>query len=259
MAKFPILSKADRKKLTPGREPYWSRINTGEYIGYRKLINGEGTWITRWRDDEGKQLYQSLGGFEKYDQATKEADIWFDTNSKGINPRPVAVLEVCRDYIEHLRVFKGRSSAQDAEGRFDRLVFNVKFKDIQLNKLKATDVMHWLNDQVKGIDEDDLEDLRKAEDTANSNLTSLKDALNFAYKNQLMASDAGWKPVTRFPKVEKRREYFLTIEERRRLLNACKHDLKQLITALLLTAARPGEIINFRFFYSLDGPSACAC
>ena len=60
-------SKTKRDKLAPRREPYWSPLQKGAAVGFRKLETGDGTWIARWRDDEGKQKYRALGNLEKFD------------------------------------------------------------------------------------------------------------------------------------------------------------------------------------------------
>jgi integrase len=67
--------------------------------------------------------------------------------------------------------------------------------------------------------------------------------LNQALHNRLVATDAGWKTVRAFPKVSSRRkEAFLSLEQRKQLLNACDEDLRLLVKGLLLTGARPGEL-----------------
>ncbi len=58
--KEQIQSKTARDKLEPRREPYFDRIRTGLYVGYRKLPQGEGSWIARRRNDDGKQEYHKL-------------------------------------------------------------------------------------------------------------------------------------------------------------------------------------------------------
>ena len=61
----------------------------------------------------------------------------------------------------------------------------------------------------------------------------------------MVATDAGWKTVTPYPKAgDKRRSRFLDLTDRTALLFYCADDLRALVTALLLTGARPGEIAN---------------
>ena len=81
-----IDSKTKRDKLTPRREPYWSPLQKGAAVGFRKLETGDGTWIARWRDDEGKQKYRALGNLEKFDDAAKAARAWVDSCERV--PRP---------------------------------------------------------------------------------------------------------------------------------------------------------------------------
>ena len=90
----------------------------------------------------------------------------------------------------------------------------------------------------------DEEDLRKSKDSANRNLTALKAALNLALHDRLVAIDAGWKTVTRFPNAGRRREQYLTNDDRTALIEHCDADLAALVQALMLTAVRLGEIAS---------------
>lgn len=76
-----------------------------------------------------------------------------------------------------------------------------------------------------------------AKDSTNRNLASLKAALNYALKCQLVASDAGWKGVNKFSGVAARRDGLLTIEQRRTLLAVIPDEMRKLATALLLIGA----------------------
>jgi integrase len=160
----------------------------------------------------------------------------------GVSSVGVTVADVCRSYVEDLKTRKSAASASDAEGRFSRLVYSAKIGKIQLAKLKTTDVRAWLNAQIDIGEDEDEEDARKAKDSANRNLSALKAALNQALDGRLVATDAGWKTVKPFRDVGMRRIGFLTMEERRKLIDVCPADLASLIKALLLTAARPGEL-----------------
>ncbi|HYE35671.1 site-specific integrase [Methylocaldum sp.] len=240
--KTNIKTKTDRQKLTPRREPYWERIRGGAYVGFRKLESGEGTWIARWRGEDGKQHYRALGEFSDFDAAVKDAVPWFDQTEGGTSPKATTVEATCKEYVEHLKTHKSEATAKDAKGRFNRLVYGKAIARTELNRLKSSDVRKWLNAQLADVDAEDAEDLRRAKDSANRNLASFKAALNFALKSHLVATDAAWKTVTPFPRSGKRRERFLTLEERRQLLAACPADLQTLVHALLITAARPGEI-----------------
>lgn len=238
-----IDSATKRAKLVPSREPYWVRLGAGAFLGFRKLQDGAGTWVARWRDDDGKQHYRALGHHDEFRSAEKQAREWFRANDQGARPKVTSVDEVCRAYVDALRLDQRGATAKDAEGRFTRLVYGTTFGRIELDRLKTSDVRRWLGHQIKlGEDEDD-EDLRKKKDSANRNLASLKAALNFALADRLVATDAGWGSVKSFEKVAQRRQNaFLSLADRTALLKAMPDDLHLLSVALLLTGARPGEL-----------------
>ena len=240
--KTNITTKTDRAKLEPRREPYWKALKMGGYVGYRKLENGNGTWIARWRDEAGKQKYRALGEFDSYDEAAKVAGEWLAQNETGTSTKATTIEAVCRDYVEHIKTHKSSDTAKDSDMRFTRLVYGKPIAKLAIDRLKSTHVRTWLNEQLADVDSADDESMRQAKASANRNLTSFKAALNFAFKNHLVASDAAWKVVSRFEKTDKRRERFLTLDERQRLLAACRDDLRLFVEALLLTGARPGEI-----------------
>lgn len=241
MKKSLIGTVAARQKLLPQREPYWERIAKGCYVGYRVQAQGAGSWVARWYDPESrKNHFRALGKQPDYDAAVKAARAWFQQCEHGAAPAPTTVEEACRAYVEHIAGHKSPASAKDAEGRFTRLVYGKTVGKLNLDALKTTHVQKWMSAQIAGADDDDA--LRRAKDTANRNLNTLKAVLNHALKARLVATDAGWKTVTPFPKTGRRRERFLDADERAQLIAACPDDLAQLVTALLLTGARPGEI-----------------
>lgn len=245
MEKPSIRTVAARQKLPPQREPYWERLANGCHIGYRSVAKGAGTWIARWYDPEARKKHlRALGEHVDYDAAVKAARQWFAQNEMGASPKATTVAEACKAYVDHIAGHKSAVAAKDAERRFTRLIYGKPIGKINLDKLKTTDLQKWMKGQVAGADDEETE--RRAKDSANRNLASFKAALNFALKGRLVATDAGWKTVEKFPKVGRRREHFLTLEDRRRLLAACQDDIRQLVTAMLLTGARPGELAEAR-------------
>ncbi len=241
-----LSKKSVLSSLEPRREPYWNRVGgvNGLFIGYRKLDGGGGTWIARRYTEERKQQYRSLGSLPNYDQAVKAALAWTNDLDLGVENFDATVSDACRSYVTRQALHKSKSSADDAEGRFKRLVYDKPIGRVLLSKLKTTTLRAWLHDQVLNIDDESYDDeqVRRSKDSANRNLNSLKAALNLALSDRLVATDAGWKTVVPFRDVGARRNHFLTSAERHALLEACAEDLRDLVTALLLTPARPGEI-----------------
>lgn len=241
-----INSKTARDKLLPRREPYWSRVRAGFFVGYRKPEQGEGTWIARRRDDDGKQVYHALGTLPSFDEAVKAAVKWANSVDAGVKSHGVTVTGACEHYVKHLALHKGAASERDAKGRFDRLVYGTRIGRVELSKLRTSDVTAWLATQIENGEDDaeDEEDLRRAKDSANRNLASLKAALNLALRDRMVATDAGWKTVSKFRDVGRRRDAFLPGSQRAGLIKACPVDLQRLVKAMLLTGARPGELAN---------------
>ncbi len=238
-----IDSKTKRDRLAPRREPYWNPLQKGAAVGFRRLESGDGTWIARWRDDDGKQKYRALGNFKEYDEAAKAARDWVTACEQGASPKVTTVREACEAYVDALKAEGRTSTAKDAEGRFSRLIYEATIGKLAIDKLKTSNVQKWMNDQIDDDDEADDEDIRRSKDSANRNLATFKAALNLALNNRLVATDAGWKTVKAFPKVgARRKDAFLGMEQRTALLKACPNDLATLVKAMLLTGARPGEL-----------------
>ena len=58
VTRYFIDTPTRRKKLSPRREPYWHKIMTGRYLGYRQTERG-GHWVARINID-GSQRYQNM-------------------------------------------------------------------------------------------------------------------------------------------------------------------------------------------------------
>ncbi|HTT13013.1 MAG TPA: hypothetical protein VMG60_19245, partial [Burkholderiaceae bacterium] len=140
-----IRTKTQRRDLAPRREPYWARIRDGCYLGYRALASGAGTWIARYRNSEGGQLYRSLGSIldgkvSAFDQAARLAAEWFDSIDAGVSPAVTTVQQACEAYVSNIGDEKKKAETQS---RLRRLVYGDAIAKIELSKLKARDVKAW--------------------------------------------------------------------------------------------------------------------
>ncbi|WP_249744575.1 tyrosine-type recombinase/integrase [Burkholderia pyrrocinia] len=196
--------------------------------------------------ENGKYQFSSFGdGICEYDEARKAVERWAEELTAGVHHDKKSVADVCRLYVENRRREKGEATAYDADGRFRRLVYDRPIGAINIARLRPLDVEQWRNAQLDDDDPDDEESYKRAKDSANRNLKSLKAALNYAKTRlKLVSSDAGWKEVNQFPDVGSRRKGWLTTEQRTALLGAMQDDLRTLATALLLIGARPGELAS---------------
>ena len=89
---------------------------------------------------------------------------------------------------------------------------------------------------------DDPDAIRRRRASANRTLTVLKAALNRAWREGEIASDAEWRRVEPYEAVEMARTRYLTIAEAQRLLNAAEPSFRNLVQAALQTGARYGEL-----------------
>lgn len=87
---------------------------------------------------------------------------------------------------------------------------------------------------------------RKRKVTANRILTILRAALNQALAQRRISDPPVWREVKPFKGVEVARARFLSIEEQRRLVQACEPDFRTLVEAALFTGARYGELTRLR-------------
>ena len=243
-----IGTSAQRTRLEPRREPYWVRIQSRGYLGFRRLEEG-GRWIARYRVESGQQKYQALKlppsvpNDEARDHAAKVAQTWFAALSRGVEAGNT-VQEAADHYIANLRAEKGDAAADDAQGRVKRCIKESKLWVKRLDRLTTTDIKNWRNALVpEGLDE---EATRKARDSANRNLTTLKALLNLAWADNKVDSPNAWAKVKAFEQVAEPRRVFLDIEQRRRLLEYCDGAFKSLIEAGMQTGARYGELRHLK-------------
>ena len=89
---------------------------------------------------------------------------------------------------------------------------------------------------------DDPELIRRRRDTANRVRTILFAALNRAFEDGKVASDAAWRKVKPFRQTGAARVRYLALEECRRLMNACEPDFRRLVRGALISGCRYGEM-----------------
>jgi integrase len=114
---------------------------------------------------------------------------------------------------------------------------------IQVDELTSDDIEGWQRRLVKG---DSDEARRKSQNTANRVLTSLKAALNLAFRKGKVESDKQWRMVRPYKGVDFVRERYLSMAECERLLNACDPDFRVLVRGALETGCRYGELTRMK-------------
>lgn len=251
---MPTLSNvADQDSLKPRRDPYWSKISKGCYLGYRKMTTAsEGNWSARWLDEgAGKQVYRSLGDFSelprrsRHDAAHQAARDWFDHLGRGGSTEAKTVKDACLKYVDHLRETKGDKPANDAAARFSAYVYPLaKLADIELAKLAPAHVELWRKAlRAKPTTSGARRGERRTDSSLNRDMTCLRAALNLAHEDGWVTSDFAWRGKLKPVKgADQRRTVYLDQDQRRKLIASAAPDLADLLRGLSLIPLRPGAL-----------------
>jgi integrase len=266
-----IDTREARGKLKARAYPYWRQIDRGLHLGYRRNRVG-GTWWARFYKGEQQYEVESLGiaddlsdadgirvlgFFQAQDKARQRATERAKT-AAGITG-PLTVRDAVESYIEWLE--SNRKTADGAGLNAEALIYP-KLGDLECAAL-TTDVIHqvhvWLSkqparvrtksgkpQQFRKFDSKDPEDVRRRRCTANRLLTTLKGALNRAWRAGKVPSDLAWRKVEAFKSVNSARIRYLTIADATRLINACDSAFRQLVQGALETGARYGELARLQ-------------
>ena len=153
-----IDTRSSRSKLAERREPYWTSVSRGCAIGYRRGSKG-GTWIGRFRAEDGRQRYEALGAADdardpdnitvfSFAQAQERARAFFlraakHSTGKGANEDRRTVETAIEEY------FLAREGRGSKGARADRYVANARILpalgSIEIDKLTANRIRDWLS------------------------------------------------------------------------------------------------------------------
>jgi integrase len=263
-------TRSARTKLAAKREPYWTVITKGCALGYRKGAKA-GTWISRFRDDAGKQHYQSIGAADdamdpdgvvclSYSDAQREAGKWFRVAANGFQEGearsgPHTVKDAMADYLAAY-IRRGGKALDRTQSAIEAHI-NPMLGNVPISKLTKRRVEQWheklsttapMIRTAQGAPkkhreaDESSEGTRRRKSTANRILTVLKAALNHSYADGKVSSDEAWRNVKAYREVDAARVRYLNDEESRRLVNACAPDFRPMVQAALLTGCRYGEM-----------------
>jgi integrase len=255
--------------------PYYVKVAQGLRLGYYRGA-GSGTWVAARYQGAGTYERTSIGSADDnvdadnvevfdYWQAQDALRKWAAQQrlieDGQVRGGPYTVADAVRDYIEEIRPEKKPDAVRNAEIVFDAFILP-ELGDIQVAKLTTDKLVRWRNANAMrprrlrtkrtasahtfaepAVDDDAL---RKRKATANRILTSLKAALNRAFFAGRVPSDAAWRKVKPFAKVDEAVVRYLQEDEVRRLVNACPQDLRKLVQAALLSGCRYSELTRLK-------------
>jgi len=262
-------SRSARLKLAPRREPYWTKLSSGCYLGYRRIANG-GSWIARLRDKAtGRRAYAALGAADDYrdadnvgtfdfDHAQELARAYFRTEAEKLSGDwtpshdTITVAEGMALYLADYEQRDGKSLANT------RNVINAHILPdlgpVAISRLSRGRIAGWRDKLVKSAPRARSKrgqgvtfrkggsSKRKRQSTANRILTVLKAGLNFLLRDGKISCRPVWEQVAPFKNVDSARVRFLNDNEARDLIEGCGPDFRDLVTAALLTGCRYGEL-----------------
>ncbi|MDE2465076.1 MAG: tyrosine-type recombinase/integrase [Alphaproteobacteria bacterium] len=240
-----------RDRLKPRREPYWHKLTSGQYLGFRPSAHdGGGTWIARFYDaDRMKQVHRSLGDFghlpasERFGAASTEARAWFAHLIGGGSHEPISVREVCERYA----LVKPESG-----GRFQRYVYAEPIAKVLLHKLTDRHLREWrrhleaLPAKVTRNKRGMAVTRERQPATVNRDMVALRAALNKAFNEGEVLSDLAWRQALKPLPTHGRRTEYLDRDERRRFLAALPSDAASFARGLCLLPIRPGALASLR-------------
>lgn len=278
-----IGSRDARRRLRIRREPHFFVIERGLSLGYRKSQEG-GTWVARRYDPALRRHFEERVGTAddsrdadgtevlNFAQAQRKVLLDAQAGAERSSGRNYTVADAVSDYLNYLR--SHRKSADDAKIKFDAYIIP-KLGEKRLSDLKPGDFDDWLKwamqrqpkrrpkkpkpppkrprktiaapkpaKEAKAIEAAEVKRRRKA--TVNRIVTMLKACLNYSHAQHKVPSREAWSRLKKFRAVDSARLRWLTVDECKRLLNACSADVRKLAQAGLLTGCREGELLAVR-------------
>jgi len=270
-------SRTARAKLAQRREPYWTTITTGAALGYRKGSKA-GTWVGRYRDEDGQRHYEALGAADDFldangsscldfAQAQTAARTWFDRKEREIltggpvtDTGPYTVSDAARNYLKAYvagRTLKGNARrGAELEKSIDTHIVQT-LGTVPLRKLSKARIEKWLSDiadrparlrSSKGGKQNyrpsdkSPDAIRQRRSSANRILSNLKALLNLAYAEGRVDTDDAWRRVKPYRQADAARTRYLSDDEARRLVNAACAEFRPMLLAALHTGCRYGEL-----------------
>jgi integrase len=250
-------TRTARQGLKIRSKPYYRGITEGLHLGYRRLRGADGSWTARIYVGDQQYITEKIGIADDLNDADGVAVLTFNQAADKARERhtararqdaglhgPVTVNDAIAAYVVHLD-HNGKKT--DAVERGAKKYVEPLIGNIELSKLTSETLTKWKADiaamPAKGRRAFDPV-ARKA--SANRTMTTLRAALNLAYKAEKVTTDKAWRSLEGFKNANRKREQFLSVAEAKRLINACEPDFRQMVEAALQTGCRYEELCNLK-------------
>jgi integrase len=268
-----------RRRLRAFPEPYWLLIERGLSIGYRKSAEG-GAWVSRVYNPQRRRHVEARLGTADDNRSADGTDVLSfgqaqrkllaETREGALRAsgQLYSISDAVTDYITWQKTH--RKAARDSELRLKAYLLK-RFEGRLLSDLTAADFDAWLTwamdyrPKERRVDKaatpppkkprknaktpkpkvaiDPAELKRRRRSTLNRIINLVKACLNHAFKNGRVNSDIAWRRLHKFRSADSARLRWLTIDEARRLQNACAPDFRGLVSAGLSTGCSASELL----------------
>lgn len=240
----------DALKPRPGNEPHWQRLRAGCFLGFRpSKQGGAGNWIARvYLEDTNKYHRKALGDFgsllprEVFTTAKKEAEAFAELVETGgfARKRAATVAEACQTYA---------AGSADARGRFNRHVYADPVAKVKLEKLRRHHLLEW-RERLEGkpalVSRSKSGPKRyrdRAPSSINRDIAPFRAALFKVLAAGRPGTEAAWQEALKpIKNADKQRNLYLSLNQRRRLLEHTSKDALPFVKALCLLPLRPGAM-----------------
>lgn len=270
-----INNRTVRAKLKVRTDPHWHLIAEGQHLGYRKTADNQGTWIARHYSRDHGRRFHALGSTDdtapsdgihvlSFSDALQAAQTWIGTlahvDAGDLTTGSYTVKKLTADYLAD-RQRETRKDLSRTRSVIDTHILPT-LGSIEVAKLTHGKVKVWRDEIAdagprvrvpKGeqpasrtIDTQDTDAIRKRHATANRIFTVLRAALNFGYRRNRIATKAAWEKISPFRQVDAPKVRYLSIDECKRLIEACPADFRRLVRGALYTGMRYSELTALR-------------
>jgi integrase len=274
-------SRAARLRLKPRRKPYRvGSAKQGLLLGYRRMANKNGSWIAfAYQGTSGNYAERAFAQADDYSDADGEEVLtYFDAMRRVSGEAPpvrhgsaYTIRDLIDGYVGYLE--QHRKSAADARSNLNAYLIPHFGEDRQVAGLTSADFEKWqpwaLTHKPRGRLKAGKQSKQAMRDTAKARGKEMPPSAPAASKEELLrrrksrlnriindvhaalayAADTGkvstrdaWSRLQKYRGVDQARIQWLTVEQARRLTNACEPDFRRLIEVALLTGARYGEL-----------------
>jgi integrase len=245
-------NRTARQALKIRGKPHYRSVESGLHVGYRRLRGKSGTWVARHYIGDQHYIVEAIGTADdlsdadgltvlSFDQAVAKARKLHTERAReeaGI-AGPYTVAQAMATYVRHLEL-RGKRF-ENVERAFGKYIAKQLGK-VEVAKLTSERLQNWLADVAAMPARGRASDARARKVSANRTLTTLKAALQLAFRQGKVTSDSAWRQVEKFKGVDRKRERFLSIAEAQRLINAADGNFRPMIAAALATGCRYGEL-----------------